>query len=829
MLRNYLVVALRNIVKHRLYTAINVLGLSIGLAACLVIVLFVRDETSYDRFWKRADRIYRLTTTFTAQGREPLSVVRGQGPARDAFLRAFPELDAGARLNEMQPTLRVGERVTEETVTWVDPEVLDLLDFDVRAGDLKRALADNSSLAVSRTFATKLFGAEEPLGRTVTFTLGTLVRDYRVAAVYEDLPENTVLSIGAMVRIDEKDFLDQPWRFAAWFSVNNVILFRLREGASIGSVTPRLPDFVDRTIDASPIIGAGAKASTLIRYRFQKLTDAQLHPVGLGELKPTGDARVVFLFASVAGLILLIACINFMNLATARSTGRAREVALRKVHGAHRSQLVLQFLGESVLMAAVALLIALALVELLLPSFGAFLGKKLVLPYGDPTMLATLGGIVLFVGLVGGTYPALLLSGFRPARILKANRSTEATGSLRLRNALVVFQFFVSIALIGSAAVVWLQMRYTIGRDPGYRRESMLLVRNLDREAVSKVRDVLRNEVRALPGVTSVALSGETPMATQENNMVAEVPGPSGQKGITLGVQDIDEGFLRTYGIQLLAGRDLSIDRATDAYPSPEDLAPGALRPAAALVNRSALARLGLGSPEEALGRTFRTLDGDPEKEPATVELSVVGVIPDIHFQSLQSVIRPEVYVLRPRRAGHMAVHFSGDPAALVSAVGDVWRRTVPEVPFRFDFLDEVLAKQVEEERRRAILLGTFSFLAVVVACLGLYGLASFAAERRTREIGIRKVLGASVTDIVRLLVWQFSRPVLLANLLAWPVAGWLLLRWLESFPYRIPTWTIAPACLGAGVVTLLVAWLTVGGNAAAVARAKPIDALRYE
>lgn len=826
MFQNYISVALRNLYKHKLYSAINIIGLAVGLAACILIMLFVRDELSYDKFWSNADRIYRLNTTFSPPGREPFVTVSAQGPTKHALKSYFPEdVDKVTRFNSMRVVLQKQDDVFSEQVMWTDTETIDIFDFDVVAGDLRQSMNDNASLAINETFAHKYFGDTNPIGQTLTLSVYNLKRDYRIGAVFKDLPHNTVLEFQAMAMIDEKDFVDQEWEFSQWFSVNNYVYFTLKPGTSIEPVNQRLDAFANNFIEISNTSLDGS-ASDFVHYSTQPMTAIQLDPAGArdGEMKPTGNMTTVLTFSAIAGLILVIACINFMNLATAKSTQRAREVALRKVLGAKRGQLVMQFLGESILIAVIGLVFGIVLVELTLPSFGDFVGKELAFNYLDGITILSLMGLIGVVGILGGVYPALILSGFRPAHVLKANKSSESSGSVRLRSVLVVMQFAISIALIVSTGVVYGQKLYATNMDPGFNKENLLVIRNTARNGAADKREALKEQVKRLPGVKMVAYSSDAPSSGNENNTTVNIPSEEGDRSVLIGLHRVDYEFFDTYEIDFLAGRPYSRDYALDMRPRVEDMPEGTTVQGNLIVNEGAVRRFGFASPQDAIGKMVRLGGGSRQ-----AEMTIVGVIHDIKFQSLKAVMRPEMYILSPDDFSNLNIRFEGNPAELVSRIENVWKSMITEVPFAYDYVDEIMSEEFTREEDQSILLAIFAGLAVVIACLGLYGLASFTAERRTKEIGIRKVMGASVFDIVRLLLWQFSKPVLLANLIAWPLAAWGMLAWLESFPYRIEAWVLVPLCLVAGIIALTIAWVTVGGNAARIARSNPIDALRYE
>ena len=826
MFQNYISVAFRNLINHKLYSVINIVGLAVGLAACVMITLFVRDEFSYDTAWKDADRIYRLNTTFNVPGREPFVTVMAMGPSKDALTRYFPEeIEMVTRFNGESPVVKYEDKVFTERMLWTDPETVDMFDLDIIAGDIRSSLNDNATLVVNESFAKKHFGDKNPIDQIMTMTYYATTRDYRVGAVFRDLPHNTTFDYQALVMIDEQDFVSFPWEFDQWFSVNNNVFFKLKDGVSIDSLNARWNDFADTVMDVRTQIPPDTNPSDFVVFTAQSLLDIQLYPAGSGEMKPTGDIKTVMIFIAIAGLILLIACINFMNLATAKSTQRAREVAIRKVMGAKRKQLVFQFLGESVLLALIGLVLGIVIVEVTLPFYGEFLGRDLTFAYTDGVTLLILLGLISAVGIVGGAYPAFALSGFLPARVLKANKTAETSGSVVLRNALVVLQFTISIGLIVSTAVVYGQMVFGMTMDPGFNKENMLVIRNIGRQGVSNKQEALRDEIMRMPGVKNVSLSFGRPADGNESNSSVEIPSNPDAGSILLGYQAADHAFFETYRIPFIAGRPYDKDRATDGVPSSDGAEAGDILGGTLVINERAVGRLGFASPEVAVGQIVRYGLGDDVE----ADLEIIGVVPDINFQSLRQIIRPEMYLLSDQFYGNLTVSFDGDPQALVGRVETLWGQLVTDVPFLYEFVDEALAEEFEQEQALATMLGAFSVLAIAIACLGLFGLASFTAERRTKEIGIRKVMGASVFDIVRLLIWQFSKPVLTANLIAWPLVAWGMMGWLESFPYRLETWLLAPLCLAAGLIALGIAWATVGGNAARVARSNPITALRYE
>ena len=549
-------------------------------------------------------------------------------------------------------------------------------------------------------------------------------------------------------------------------------------------------------------------------------------------MTPGNDRRTIATFAVVALLILGVAVINFTNLATARASQRAREVALRKVVGATRGQLIVQFLGESVLLAALSMVLAFALVETLLPSVSTFLKADMRLAYlGPDGLLSPAVALTFLVGAAGGLYPAFYLSRFQPAKVLKANTAADAGGgSGRLRNILVVSQFAVSIGLLICTAVIYAQTVYARTVDPGYRRQGLLQIDNLARRQMRPVMNTLLHEIAAVPGVTSVGRSSIGVATFPMDNMTVTAPGAG--ESVELNLYRVDTDFFRTMAIPFVAGRNFMAGRAADDStleglpPSDEAVAALAHRGYGVVLSEFAAHRLGYRNAADAVGKVLKADDGDVDANGQT-PITVIGVTRDARFRSVREAVEPIVFLYDRYQPSWMLVRYDGAPNAVRTGIERVWKRIAPDVPFEAKFSDDIVRDLYEADNARADIFAAFSGLAVVIGCLGLFGLASFTAERRTKEIGIRKVLGARTQDIVRLLVWQFSRPVLIANVIAWPVAWWAMRDWLNGFDARIG---LNPALfVGAGLLALVIAAVTIIGHAMKVARANPIHALRYE
>ncbi|MCP5381550.1 MAG: ABC transporter permease [Kordiimonadaceae bacterium] len=826
LLNNYLISAWRNIFKHKLFSAINIFGLAIGLAACILIALFVRDELSYDKFWSKADQIYRTHITFSVPGRDPMDMVMTPGPVIHALLKDFPQVEHASRLASQEPTIIINNHYFVDDISLVDEDFINIFDLEAVEGDLNTALKSLNNIVLTEKLAKKYFGSNNAIGKIITIDFDSYKRDYKVAAVIKDMAKNSQVITDALVAIDEPAWKEKDWMFDAWFSVNSHMFFTLKKGADIKSINNSWSEFIDRNFPKLPFGGTGAKTSDFVHMTSMSIKDLHLKAKGDGEYHEIGDMNTVIIFSTVAFLILIIAAINFMNLSTARASSRAKEVSLRKVLGASRKDLIIQFLGESILITAIGMIMAIVFVEFALPIYNEILGKTLRINYASADLIYV-AALAIFVGLLGGSYPAFILSHFRPSETLKANKSAESDASIKLRSILVIVQFAVSITLFVSTAVVYGQMLYAKNMNLGYDKENILAVKEVYRDVVLKKLPLLVDEIRRMPNAISVTWSNFMPESGNNNNTLVRTEKQALEDASLIGSREIGFDYFKTYKVPLISGREYSIERG-DREVLTDDLRKGLNYTGSIIVNESALRRLGLGTADNAIGKLVFISKGNPsENLEATYE--IIGVVPDIHFDSLKSTIRPEIYDLSVNYGSVISARFSGSPVAFTEQVRKLWEQEIPSIPFNYDFISAAVAKQYNAEQGQAAMFAAFSCLAILVACLGLYGLASYTAERRTKEIGIRKVMGASVFDVVKLLIWQFSKPVLIANLIAWPISYFTMTLWLESFVYRIEDFFILGFCLLAAFTALIIAWSTVAGNSMRVARANPIKALRYE
>jgi len=836
MWRNYMTVGVRALVKNKTYAFINIFGLAIGLAACLMLLLYVRYERSYDEWLPNSENLYQLQTyyqdkqTGEQQNLQMASYISGQRLKAD-----FPQVERVVYASAGGSTvLRNGEALAVENVSMVNGPFFDVVQLPLLHGDRRTALQRPGTVALSETEARRLFGTDNPIGQTLTVMLRGQPVDHRVTAVFRDLPRNSHMRFAMLVRYDPVTYnAEQPNFLTQWGWQSGWYYVALKPGTDPDTIHAGLPEWERRNIPDEPFGDTKYNAGDEQDYRLVNVRDVHLGRAQDGAARPGNDERTIITFTIIAFLILGMACVNFTNLATARASQRAREVALRKVLGANRKQLMTQFLAESVLIAGIAMLVALAMVELLLPALSNFLDADLAMSYfGWDGMLLPILGLTLLVGAAGGVYPAFYLSRFQPAQVLKANKSSaEASGTGLLRNALVIAQFAVSIGLIICTAVVYAQTVHARTADPGYQREGLLQIEGINRRQLVPLGDTLVREIERIDGVQSVGRTAIGVATPNSMNTGVQIPGTA--EPVNIGTYSVDYNFFRTMGIRPLAGRLFDENRPMDdaTLPFPED--PAAIRAQIArgginvVVNELAARRMGFGDPARAVGRTLRA--GMADEEYGLVPINIIGVVPDSRFRSIREPLDPIMFRINRTGLTHLLLRYEAgaDPARVRASVEQVWKRIASDAPFAAEFSDDIITELYQAEEARAKVFAGFALLAVLVACLGLFGLAAFTAERRTKEIGIRKVLGARTRDVVRLLAWQFSKPVLIANLIAWPIAYLAMDDWLDDFQVRIDLGVLPFAA--AGALALAIAIGTIAGHAFKVARANPILALRYE
>ena len=833
MLRNYFTVGVRALFKNKTYAFINVVGLAIGMAACLMILLFVRHETSYDRWIPGHEDIYQLQSWYKSDETGEENRLR-MTPyvAGKRLAQHFPQIEREVYAFSTEPVfMDRGQASTIEDFLYTDGSFLRVVPLPLLQGHVG-ALDEVGTAVITRSEALRRFRTENVVGRTLSVISRGVTRDFRINGVLRDLPRNSHMQANVIARIDFAAFnADSPRALECWGCQNGWVYLRMRPGTDPDTIRGAMQAWERRNIPDENAGEARYNAGDEQDWHVVNIADVHLGSAQEGAMRPGNDRGTIATFAIIALLILAMAVVNFTNLATARASQRAREVALRKVLGASRRQLVVQFIAESVLISVVAMMIALALLELLLPSFATFVDADISIAYfGAGGMGLPVLALVALVGVLGGLYPAFFISRFQPATVLKANKSsTEPPGTGKLRAALVVGQFAVSIGLIICTAVIYAQTVYARTVDPGYDREQILQVDELSRYQLLNRTESIVEQTRRVPGVRAVGRTNIGVATDNQSNSGVMVPGRS--EPINIGQYQVDEGFFDAMGLRLVAGRWFDRSRPMDDMslpypPTAESQRALVSRGANVVINELAVQRLGFRSPREAVGRTVRA--GLVENEHGLVPVTIVGVVGDARFRSMREPMDPIMFQnTRTGPHSHMIVRYQGDPATVRAGVERAWRSITNEVPFNAEFSDDVMIELYAAEEARAKTFAGFAILAVIVACLGLFGLAAFTAERRTKEIGIRKVLGARTRDIVRLLAWQFSKPVIVANIIAWPVAWLVMRKWLDTFDARIDL-GVTPFVV-ASVLALAIAIGTIAGHAIKVARANPIHALRYE
>ena len=818
MLRNYLAAALRNLLRNRAYAAINICGLALGFAAVILIALFVRDEYSFDRSFPDHERVYRVTETIQIPGQAPFRAAVTSSIIAAGMKLEFTEVEAATRLAPSTVILRRGDIESSTAVYWADPNFLDIFPLRVLVGNPAAALSDPGAIVLTRKIARRIFGREDVVGETLQ-----LNRDHvmHVTAVLEDLPANTHLNIEVLApgsaSFSELTALDSVGSNPGEMRRESVYTYiRLKPGARVAALQGAMRGFVQRYVPGEM---NGVRIASAYTFNLIPLPAIHLEQRAIADMKPPGDAHTLQAMIGIAALILFVAGSNFVSMMTARAARRAVEVGVRKAVGATRRQIVIQFLGECLFYAALALALALLAVELLLPTFNAFLDRAITFDYlRDPGLGLGLLALWALVGLAAGAYPALVLSRFRPSAVLKGVVFLPG-GSGRLRQALVVFQFGTLIALIVGTL--------TIHRQTLYAMEDRL---RLPTEQIYVGRSGCPNSfmepVTHVPGVLAVSCASGSVLAYDRFSA-----GFASTNGSTVAVRaaPVDYGLLELFAVTPLAGRLFAQDRGEDDVlrANPEsDSNPSVV------INETAARSLGYSSPAAAVNqerRWARTIWNGREPKLAEARSSrIIGVIPDFSIGSVRDVIEPTVYYVDPSTLRFSIFKLDGHniPESL-RAVKTLWARQAGSDPLEGMFLSQYVNDLYADIQKQSAIFSAFSCVAVVVASLGLLGLAVFTAERRTREIGLRKVMGASRWDILGFLAWQFARPVLWANLVAWPFAYMAMQRWLEGFAYHV---SLSPLVfVASSLLALIIALATVSGHALVVARAKPVEALRYE
>ncbi|HMB90275.1 MAG TPA: ABC transporter permease [Rhodothermales bacterium] len=807
MLRNYLKIALRNLRKQMGYTFINVVGLGLGLAVCVLILLYVQDDLSYDRYHEHADRVHRVLLDGALNGQE-FTTVSTSAPMARVLPQEYPEIEYATRVWDIGPVLFANDdqQFYEEHFYYVDSTVFDVFSYPLLQGDPKTALTEPNSLVLSESTARKYFGDEDPMGKVLRFEGSD---DFTITGIAADVPPNTHLRWDVFGSIVSSERAESP----VWISNSFYTYLRLREGADPTDLQAKFPDMIRKYVVPQIEQALGQSFEEVLasglewRYLLQPLTDIHLYSQGIdGGPGGDGDISYVYILSMIAAFVLLIACINFMNLATARSANRAKEVGLRKVLGSNRRQLIYQFLGESVFLALVAMLLALVVTVALLPLFNNMADKTLAL--GSDVVLG-LVGLALGAGLLAGLYPAFVLSSFRPAAVLKGTLALGASGG-RMRSMLVVAQFAISIALLVGTGVVFDQLRYMQTMRLGFDQEQVVVLRAETQEARDQF-DTFRQELLQSPNVVQIAGASGIP-GRFNNDTVFRPEGAANEQIYDMHVVSATSEYMETLGLNLVTGRSFSRDHPADVN-------------SAYVINETAARLLGW-TPEEAIGKAFtRVAAGENDED---LPGQIVGVVQDFHFDSMHEAISPLAIYLTPGYVYYLPIRIRPENVPETLAfIEEKYAAFQPTHPFQYTFLDEDFGRLFAEEEKLSRIYGAFTLFAIFIACLGLFGLASFVTQQRTKEIGVRKVLGASVPQIVVLLSKEFTKLVTLAFVLAAPVAYFAMDRWLQDFAYRVNVqWYVLAL---AGMAALLVAWGTVSYQSIRAAMTDPVKALRYE
>lgn len=797
MIRNYFKAAFRNLWRRKGFSAINIFGLAVGMTACLLISLYIRFELNYDAFNKKADRVYRLVTDV----KTPTEVIHAavtSAPMAPNIKADFPEVEAVARIIPAGYFIQKGaDKFEEKNMLFADSAIFSVFSFPLVAGDPATALAAPYSVVLSESAARKYFGSANPMGQSLL-----LDGQYNatITGVMKDIPGNSHFKADIFLSMSTQEkrniYMNEGWGSFGWYTY-----LLLKPNVNASRLQAKFTDFMERHI------GDKMKKNNMYYTLFlQSLRDVYLHSKLQNEAGDTGNLSNIYIFSVVAIFILIIACINFINLTTARAAERAKEVGVRKVAGAARRQLTLQFLGESVILSIIAFVIAVGLSSLLMPLFNELCGK--IISHGifnEGNYLLALFLIAVGVGLLAGVYPALVLSGFKPVSVLKGSFVAGRKGLL-LRKGLVVSQFIIAIVLIAGTIVVYNQLNFMRSQPLGFDKNNMLVIDfNYDSVVLANTETVKR-ELTSVPNVLSATVSTGLPGGNNEAAFTQIENSTGEMQSANIDLYSVDFNFLKQFNIQTVAGREFSNKFSTDSTQ-------------ALMLNEAAVKGFGYSSPAAIIGKKF---DQWGRKG------IITGVVKNFHFRSLQEEIKPLCFRIAPEGTALMILKIADhDVPSTVAAIEKKWKQVVPHRPFNYLFTDETFNKQYQSEERFGKLFVYFAWLAIIISCLGLLGLASYTTSQRTKEIGIRKVVGASVGSVVGLLSKDFMKLVFISAVVAFPVAWWLMNKWLRDFAYRIHIewWVFVVA----GLLAFLIALMTISFQSIKAAIANPVKSLRTE
>lgn len=798
MLKNLFKIAFRSILKDKVYSAINILGLTIGITCSVFLFMYILDELSYDRYHTNANSIYRIVSNIK-ESDNAFTWAVAQVPMAQELRNNYPEVTNAVRFYGTSRTLyKNGDKqFNEEEFFLTDSTVFDMFTYEFLAGDMSTALDNPFSIVLTESIAKKYFAsAMEALGQSLQNKQN---EEFKITGVIKDVPYNSHFRFDALISRSTRQGSDG----GSWGNFGVFTYIQLPAGYDLAKMYASLDKIVKERVN--PIF---EQYNIKIAYELQRITDIHLHSKIQDEAEEGGDISVIYIFGAVSAFMLIIACINYMNLATARSANRAKEVGVRKVMGSQRRQLILQFITESVVLTLIALVLSIIFIYALLPAFNSLSNKHLPFTYilQAPVVL-TLVGITLFSGIVGGSYPAFYLSGFNPVSVLKGKLATRG-GSVIFRRGLVVLQFIISIFMLVSTLVVFDQLTYMRNKDLGFDKERVVKLTLSERELRQKA-DVLVNRLKQSPEVTSVGTATSVP-GQGVGKLLLKVEDNEGKlvdRGIDLFYADFD--FVKTMGMDIVLGRDFSRDISSDTTY-------------AVLVNEAMVKRMAWDDP---IGKKFIFEGGD---EP-DVEKRVVGVLRDYHQNSLYDQIEPIMVILNDENYFVLVRTEKGDVKQSLAAVENVWRDLFPNNTFQFEFLDQDFNSQYKADEKRSLIFTVFSSLTILIACLGLIGLAAFTTEQRTKEIGVRKVIGASVSSLVKLVSREFFILVGIGTVIAFPLAWYFTESWLKNFAYRIELKGEWLTFLTSAFLAFLITMLTVGYHVIRAAHTNPVKSLRDE
>lgn len=816
MLRNYFKIAIRNLSNHKFYSFINITGLAVSVTCCILISLFVIDELSYDKFYKDGDQLYR-TKRHGKYGDNEFHMATAPAPFAKALENEIPEIERAVRFRNwgsyLVKTPQMTESYKESTLVFADPGVFELFGLTVISGNGKEALTKPMSIALSETVARKYFGSTDIAGETIILDGD---EEYQIGAVYNDFPDNSHLDFDFMMTMLDMESSKND----VWLSNNFYTYFKVREGVDLVALEkkindmseahmgPQLEKFTGHTMEEFK------SAGNYMTFELQPIDEVYLRSNFTFDLGKTGDITYVYLFMVVAIFILVIACINFMNLSTARSANRAKEVGVRKVLGSFKSHLVRQFLTESILISIVAFILSVALVSLCLPFFNQLANKSLALPQNDPTFYLLLLGAALVVGFLAGIYPAFFLSSFKPVNVLKGKLSLGSKSGL-IRSGLVVFQFFISILLLIGTATVYKQLGFIQNKKLGFDKEQVIMIG--DAYMLGDQLKPFKEELLKLSFVKDASVSGFVPVSgynRNDNTFWNEGEEPTQDNLVNMQFWSVDPDYVQTMGFNLISGRNFDENLASDS--------------SAIILNETAFKSYGLEKGKENWIQTFAfnsvtntPIEGEFEK------FKVIGVIEDFHYESMRQPIGNLALKLG-RSSGVISVRLNtSNYSDAISGIEEIWKKFAPQLPYTYKFLDSEFGEMYETETRLARVFTVFAVLAIFIGCLGLFALAAFMADQRTKEIGIRKVMGASVKGIVLMLSKEFSKLIIIAFVLAVPLAWWGINEWLGGYSYKIDIGI--EIYLFSGLIAFIIAWITVGYQAIKAATSNPVKSLRNE